>query len=90
MKCQEVMDLEQEEAWVEVVPAEVKVVLAGAREAVLRQARAVIASVPTVVREQPINRGPPVTSSNALNSGRLWSGNRTFFPVKALKKMLER
>jgi len=29
MKCQEVMDLEQEEAWVEVVPAEVKVVLAG-------------------------------------------------------------
>lgn len=43
----------------------------GAREAVLRQARAVIASAPTVVKEQPINWGPPVTISNALSVERL-------------------
>ena len=38
---------------------------------VLRQARAVIAAGPTVLKEQPINWGPPVTSSNALSAERL-------------------
>ena len=38
---------------------------------VLEQARAVIASAPTVVKEQPINWGPLVTSSNALSVERL-------------------
>ena len=78
MKCQEeieqdqeVRDLEQVEVWVEAATAEVKTVVVGAREAVLRQARAVIASAPTVVKEQPINWGPPVTSSNALSVERL-------------------
>ncbi len=45
--------------------------VAGAREAVLRQDRVVIASAPTVVKEQPINWGHPVTSSNALSAERL-------------------
>jgi len=38
---------------------------------VLEQARAVIASAPTVVKEQLINWGPPVTISNALSAERL-------------------
>ncbi len=48
-------DLEQVKEWVEAAPAEGKPVVAGAREAVLRQTRAVIASDPTVIKEQPIN-----------------------------------
>ena len=61
---QEVRDLEQVEEWVEAAVDKVKVVV-GAGEVVLRQARAVIAFAPTVVREQPIKWGPPVMNSNA-------------------------
>jgi len=43
-------------------------VVAGAGEAVLRQDRVVIAFALTVVKEQPINWGPPVTNSNALSA----------------------
>ena len=68
---QEVRDLEQVEVWVEAAPAEVKVVVAGAGEEVLRQDRADTASVQTVVKKQPINWGAPVMSSNALSAERL-------------------
>jgi hypothetical protein len=37
---------------------------------VLRQARAVIAFAPTVVKEQPINWGAPVMSRNAPSAER--------------------
>ncbi len=57
---QEVRDLEQVEVWVVA-----KVAGDVAREAVLRQARAVIAFAPTVVKEQPIKWGHPVMNSNA-------------------------
>jgi hypothetical protein len=40
-------------------------------EVVLAQARAIIAFAPTVVKEQPINRGAPVMSRNAPSAGRL-------------------
>ncbi|MBW2357579.1 MAG: hypothetical protein JRF21_02450 [Deltaproteobacteria bacterium] len=46
---------------------EVKAVVVGAGEVVLRQARAVIVSAPTVVKEQPISWGAHVMSSNAQN-----------------------
>ena len=59
---QKVRDLEQVEVWVEVKVAEDV-----ARGAVLRQARAVTAFAPTVVKEQPINWGSPVMNSNAQN-----------------------
>jgi hypothetical protein len=39
-------------------------------EAVLRQARAVIAFAPTVVKEQPINWGVPVMIRNAPSAER--------------------
>lgn len=78
MKCQEeteqdqeVRELEQGEEWVKAVPVEVKAVVAGDRVAVPRQARAVIVSVPIVVKEQSTNWGPPVTSSNALSAEQL-------------------
>ena len=57
---QEVRELEQVVVWVEDKVAEDVV-----REAVLRQARAVIAFAPNVVKEQPIKWGPPVMNSNA-------------------------
>ncbi len=88
MKCQEeteqdqeVRELEQAEEWVEAVPVEVKAGVVGSEEVVVLQARADIVSVPTVVKEQPINWGPPVTNSNALSAERLWPGNRTCFPI---------
>lgn len=57
---QEVRDLEQVEAWVEVVVR--------AEEEVLRQARAVIASVPTVVKEHLISWVTPAMSRNVPNA----------------------
>ena len=58
MKCQEEMEqdqevreMEQAEEWVEAVSVEVKAGVVGGEEVVLRQARAVIASAPTVVKE---------------------------------------
>mgnify|MGYP006971772077 CR=1 FL=1 len=84
MKCQEeteqdqeVRELEQAEEWVKALSVEVKAGVVGGEEVVLRQARAVIVFVPIAVREQPINWGPPVTTSNALSAERLWPGNRT-------------
>ena len=84
MKCQEEMEqdqevreMEQAEEWVEAVSVEVKAGVVGGEEVVLRLAREVIVSAPTVVREQSINWGPPVTTSNALSAERLWPGNRT-------------
>jgi len=75
MKCQEeieqdqeVRDLEQVEAWVEAVVVRAKEAVAGAREVVLQQALAVIASAPNVVKEQPMNWGNPVMSRNVLNA----------------------
>jgi hypothetical protein len=56
----EVRELEQVVVWVKDKVAEDVV-----REAVLRQARAVIAFAPNVVKEQPIKWGPPVMNSNA-------------------------
>jgi len=53
--------MEQVEAWVEAA-------VARARAVVLRQDRVDIVSVPTAVKEQPINWGPPVMSSNAQNA----------------------
>ncbi|MFC1868647.1 hypothetical protein ACFL0H_11010 [Thermodesulfobacteriota bacterium] len=53
--------LEQVEAGVEAVA-----VVAG--EVVLRQARAVTASAPTVVKEQTLNGGLPAMSRNAQNA----------------------
>ena len=61
----EVRDLEQVEAWVEAAVARAGEEEAGALEVVLRQAQAVIAFAPNVVKEQPINWGPPVMNSNA-------------------------
>ena len=58
---QEVRDLEQ-------VKAEDEVAVARAEEEVLRQARAVIASVPTVVKEHPISWVAPVMSRNVPNA----------------------
>jgi len=67
----EVRDLEQVEVWVEVVVAEAKaVVVAEAKEVVLRQDRVEIVSVPTAVKEQPINWGAPVMSRNVPNAER--------------------
>ena len=71
--------MEQAEAWVEAVVAEAKeVVVAGAKaavaeawEEVLRQDRVDIVSVPTAVKEQPINWGAPVMGSNVLSAERL-------------------
>jgi hypothetical protein len=63
-QVQEVEDPEQVEAWVEAAEAKVG-------EAVLQQARAVIAFAPTVVKEQSINWGPRVMSSNVLSAERL-------------------
>ena len=84
MKCQEeteqdqeVRELEQAEEWVKALSVEVKAGVVGGEEVVLRLAREVIVSAPTVVREQSINWGPPVTISNALSAERLWPGNRT-------------
>ena len=84
MKCQEeteqdqeVRELEQAEEWVKALSVEVKAGVVGGEEVVLRLAREVIVSAPTVVREQSINWGPPVTTSNALSAERLWPGNRT-------------
>ena len=84
MKCQEEMEqdqevreLEQAEEWVKALSVEVKAGVVGGEEVVLRLAREVIVSAPTVVREQSINWGPPVTTSNALSAERLWPGNRT-------------
>ena len=71
VKCQE--ETEQD-PWVrdpERAEVRVEAPAAWAGEVVLRQARAVIASAPTVGKEQPINWGPPVTSSNALSVERL-------------------
>ena len=75
MKCQEeigqdqeVRDLEQVEAWVEAVVVRAKEAVAVAREVVLQQALAVIASAPNVVKEQPMNWGNPVMSRNVLNA----------------------
>ena len=75
MKCQEeteqdqeVRELEQAGEWVEAVPVEGKAGVVGAVEVVMRKARAVIVSAPIAVREQSINWGPPVTSSNALSA----------------------
>jgi hypothetical protein len=68
---QGVKDPEQEEEWVEVAVARAEVVVAGAEAVGLQQARAVIASVPTVVKGHPINWGAPVMSSNAQSVGPL-------------------
>ena len=75
MKCQEeteqdqeVRELEQAEEWVKALSVEVKAGVVGGEEVVLRLAREVIVSAPTVVREQSINWGPPVTTSNALSA----------------------
>ena len=58
---QEGMDLEQ-------VKAQGEVAVARAEEEVLRQDRAVIASVPTVVKEHPISWVAPVMSRNVLSA----------------------
>ena len=63
-------DLEQLEAWVEAAVAEGKAAVAGALEEVLQQDRVDIVSVPTAVKEQPINWGAPVMSRNVLNAER--------------------
>jgi len=75
MKCQEeieqdqeVRDLEQVEAWVEAVVVRAKEAVAVAREEVLQQALAVIASAPNVVKKQPMNWGGPAMSSDVLNA----------------------
>ena len=69
IKCQEETEQDQEVRELEQVEAVVAVDKEEeAGEAALLQARAVIASDPTVAKEQPINWGPPVTSSNALNA----------------------
>ena len=57
---QEVMDLEQ-------VKAQGEVAVARVEEGVLRQDRAVIASVPTVVKEHLISWVAPVMSRNVPN-----------------------
>ena len=44
--------------------------MVGAKEEVLQQAQAVIASAPTVVKEQLINWETPVMSNNVLNAER--------------------
>jgi hypothetical protein len=58
---QEVRDLEQ-------VKAQGEVAVARAEEEVLQQARAAIASVPTVVKEHPISWVAPVMSRNVPNA----------------------
>jgi hypothetical protein len=60
---QEVRDLRQVKA-----QGEVAVAVARAEEEVLRQDRAVIASVPTVVKEHPISWVAPVMSRNVPNA----------------------
>ena len=50
--------------------AGVRDVVAKDVEVVLRQARAVIASAPTVVKEQPINWGAPVMNRIARSAER--------------------
>ncbi len=60
---------EQVEEWVEAAVDEVKAVVVGAGEAALLQVPEVTACVPTVVKERPINWGPPVMSRNAQNAG---------------------
>ena len=64
---QEARDLEQVEAWVEEAAWAGEALVVVDREVVLRQARAVIVSALIVVKEQPINWGPPVMSRNAQN-----------------------
>ena len=72
MKCQEETEQDQEvrgqeqaEAWAEA--AELDRAEARALEVVLRQGRAVIASVPTAAKKWPINWGVHVMIKNALS-----------------------
>ena len=70
---QKVRALDRVEAWVEAAAVAGEVVVkvkaaAVAGEVVLPQARAVFASAPTVAKEQPINWGAPVMSSDVLNA----------------------
>jgi hypothetical protein len=67
---QEVRDPEQAEAWVEAVVGEVKAVVAVDGQVGLQQAPGGIASALTVVKEPPINWGPPAMIRNALSVGR--------------------
>jgi len=61
MKCQEMRDPGQ-------IVARGEVAQAGAGEKVLRQVRAVIASVPTVVKKHPISWVTPAMSRNVPNA----------------------
>lgn len=71
-----VRDRERAEAWVEAAVVKVEDLVASAEvaakgeEVALRQARAGIASAPSVVKEQPINWDAPVMSSNVLSAER--------------------
>ena len=70
-QAQVARDPEQAGVW-----EEVKVV-AAVGVVVLEQGRVVIASAPTVAKEQSINWGPPVMSSNVLSAELLWPANKT-------------
>ena len=61
----------RERAQVEAAVPGAKEVVDKGEDVVLTQARAIIAFAPTVVKEQPINRGAPVMSRNALSVERL-------------------
>ena len=67
-QAREVKDHGQAVAWVEAEVARADVAVDKGEEVVLRQDRAVIASAPSVVKEQPINWDSLVMSSNVLNA----------------------
>ena len=62
------MEQDQEVRGLEQVKEQGEEAAARAEEVVLRQARAVIAFAPTVVKEQPINWGAPVMSNSVLSA----------------------
>ena len=62
------MEQDQEARDLRQVKAQGEVAVARAEEEVLRQDRAVIASVPTVVKEHPISWVAPVMSRNVPNA----------------------
>jgi len=66
-QAQEARELKQVEEWVEEAVAGAGAAVAGDKVVVMRQARAVIVSVPTVAKEQPMSWEPPAMGKNAQN-----------------------
>jgi len=69
-QAREAKDHERAEEWVEVAPARADVAVDKGEGVVLRRDRAVIASAPSVVKEQRINWDFLVMSSNVLSAER--------------------